>query len=71
LPLKKVLPLTVTQKGAVQSVTQPITAVCSGCHDTAPAKAHIAINTAADKTETCVVCHAEGREAAVSNHGKK
>jgi len=71
LPLKKVLPLTVTQKGTVQSVTQPITAVCSGCHDTAPAKAHIAINTAADKTETCVVCHAEGREAAVSNHGKK
>jgi OmcA/MtrC family decaheme c-type cytochrome len=70
LPLKKVLPLTVTQKGAVVSVTQPITAVCSGCHDTAPAKAHIAINTAADKTETCVVCHAEGREAAVSNHYK-
>jgi OmcA/MtrC family decaheme c-type cytochrome len=69
LPLKKQLPLTITQKGAVVSVTQPVTAVCSGCHDSAPAKAHIGINTAGT-TETCVVCHAEGREAAVGNHGK-
>jgi OmcA/MtrC family decaheme c-type cytochrome len=68
LPLKKVLPMTVMQKGAVVSTTPPITAVCVGCHDTAPAKAHIALNTAPDKTETCVICHAEGREAAVSKH---
>jgi OmcA/MtrC family decaheme c-type cytochrome len=53
LPPKKILPQTVTQKGAVVSVTQPITAACSGCHDTAPTKAHIAINTAPDKTEAC------------------
>lgn len=70
LPLKKVLPMTVTQKGTVVSVTPPVTAVCSGCHDSSPAKAHIALNTTADKTETCVVCHAEGREAAVGKHGK-
>jgi len=68
LPLKKVLPMTVMQKGAVVSTTPPITAVCVGCHDSAPAKAHIALNTAPDKTETCVICHAEGREAAVSKH---
>jgi OmcA/MtrC family decaheme c-type cytochrome len=69
LPLKKVLPLTITQKGAVISVTQPVTAVCSGCHDSAPAKAHISLNTVGT-TETCVICHAEGREAAVSKHGQ-
>jgi OmcA/MtrC family decaheme c-type cytochrome len=68
LPLKKVLPQTVTQKGAVVSVTPATTAVCTGCHDSAAAKGHISINTTADKTETCVVCHAEGREAAVSKH---
>ena len=65
LPLKKTLSMTVTQKGAVVSVTQPITAVCSGCHDTAAAKGHIALNTTLDKTETCVVCHASGRDFAV------
>ena len=69
LPLKKTLPLTVTQKGAVVSVTQPITAVCSGCHDNVPAKAHFGLMTNGS-TETCVVCHAEGRVAAVSNHEK-
>jgi OmcA/MtrC family decaheme c-type cytochrome len=68
LPLKKALPQTVSQKGAVVSVTPPITAVCSGCHDSAPAKGHISLNTAPDKTETCIVCHGEGREAAVSKH---
>ena len=70
LPLKKVLPQTVTQKGAVVSVTQPVTAVCSGCHDSSPAKGHFSLMTTSDKTETCAVCHGEGREFAVSNHGK-
>ncbi len=70
LPLKKALPQTVTQKGAVVSVTQPITAVCSGCHDTAPAKGHIGLMTTSANVETCAVCHAEGRQFAVSNHGK-
>ncbi|MDE3087902.1 MAG: OmcA/MtrC family decaheme c-type cytochrome [Chloroflexota bacterium] len=71
LPLKKVLPQTITQKGAVVSVTQPITAVCTGCHDNTPAKGHIALMTTPDKVETCTVCHAEGREFAVSGvHSK-
>lgn len=69
LPLKKILPQTVTQKGAVVSVTQPITAVCAGCHDNVPAKAHYGIMTAGT-TETCNVCHAQGRDFSVSNHEK-
>jgi len=68
LPLKKTLPQTVTQKGAVVSVTQPITAVCSGCHDSAPAKGHFSLMTTANNVETCAVCHGEGREFAVSKH---
>ncbi|MBI3915007.1 MAG: OmcA/MtrC family decaheme c-type cytochrome [Chloroflexi bacterium] len=68
LPLKKTLPQTVTQKGAVVSVTQPVTVVCSGCHATVSAKAHFALNTSNDKTEACAVCHGEGREFAVSKH---
>ncbi len=71
LPTKKVLPQTVTQKGAVVSVTPKITAVCSGCHDSAPAKAHFLLNTTSDRTEACVVCHGEGRIAAVSMHQQR
>jgi OmcA/MtrC family decaheme c-type cytochrome len=71
LPLKKVLPLTVTQKGALVSTTQPVTAVCSGCHDSDAAKGHFAIMTVSGKTETCLVCHTEGREFSVSNAHKR
>ncbi len=66
LPLKKVLPLTVTQKGAVVSTLPLIAGVCSACHDSATAQAHFKSMTV-DKTETCYVCHVEGREFSVSS----
>ena len=45
---------------------QPITAVCTSCHDSDPALAHAATNTASDGTEACAVCHQEGAAYAVS-----
>lgn len=46
--------------------TEPITAVCTACHDSDSAIAHAATQTAPDGTEACQVCHAEGRDQAVS-----
>lgn len=67
LPLPKTAASMVTsQKGTVVSVTQPVTAVCVGCHDSAAAKGHYAAMTATNQTESCVVCHAEGKDFAVS-----
>jgi len=65
LPLKATLPITITQKGAAVSVTPLIAGVCSGCHDDAATKAHAALATTADKTETCEVCHGANRDFAV------
>ncbi|MGE3500141.1 MAG: OmcA/MtrC family decaheme c-type cytochrome [Candidatus Binatia bacterium] len=45
---------------------QPITAVCTSCHDSESARAHAATNTAPDGTEACLVCHEEGAPYAVS-----
>jgi OmcA/MtrC family decaheme c-type cytochrome len=47
-------------------VTAPITSVCTACHDSDAAIAHAATQTAPDGTEACAVCHAEGRDEAVS-----
>jgi len=71
LPNTNLLPLPSTDLPITVGTTviQPITSACSGCHDNAPAKAHFGINTAGT-TETCVVCHGEGRVGAVSNHEK-
>jgi OmcA/MtrC family decaheme c-type cytochrome len=72
LPSTNLLPLPTTDLGITTpaGATLPVTSVCSGCHDSKVAGGHISLNTTADKTETCVVCHAEGREAAVGNHEK-
>jgi OmcA/MtrC family decaheme c-type cytochrome len=43
----------------------PITSACTACHDTEEAEAHAQTQTS-DGVETCGVCHAEGRIAAVS-----
>lgn len=49
----------------------PITAVCSSCHDSDAALAHIASQTSPNAGESCSVCHGEGREFAVSEvHAK-
>lgn len=45
--------------------TEPITSVCTACHDSEAAIAHAATQTA-DGVEACPVCHAEGRDQAVS-----
>ncbi len=71
LPNTNLLPLPATDLGVSSPAFTglPVTSVCAGCHDNAPAKAHFGINTAGT-TETCNVCHAEGREFAVSKHGQ-
>ncbi len=61
-----VQPTVVTQQGAVVSTTQPITSVCTTCHDTAAAKGHTQLQTTSSAIETCPVCHGEGREIAVT-----
>ncbi len=62
---------------ATDTVTTPFAAACVSCHDSSPAKAHIAINggaigltrTAAqpsprplEDVESCAVCHGPGRD---------
>lgn len=44
----------------------PITAVCTSCHDGDAALAHAESQTASNGNEACAVCHAEGRDVAVS-----
>lgn len=51
---------------AVPPEVQPITSVCIACHDSDAAIAHAEAQTAPDGTESCEVCHAEGRPFAVS-----
>jgi OmcA/MtrC family decaheme c-type cytochrome len=72
LPNTNLLPLPDTDLGIVApAITAlPYVSVCSGCHDQAPAKAHFSAMTPAGTAESCVVCHAEGREFAVSKHGQ-
>jgi OmcA/MtrC family decaheme c-type cytochrome len=51
---------------AVPPETQPITSVCTACHDSADAIAHAQTQTSPDGVEACPVCHEEGRPYAVS-----
>jgi OmcA/MtrC family decaheme c-type cytochrome len=51
---------------AVPPEIQPITSVCTACHDGDDAIAHAATQTAPNGTEACPVCHEEGRPFAVS-----
>ena len=60
-----VQPTTVKVGDTVFSSTPPIQTVCTGCHDSGPAKTHTQAQTVNGK-ESCVVCHNEGREFAVS-----
>ena len=57
-------------------VTSPITAVCSTCHDSSDAIAHMRGNggsfyavrsTAVNTAEACLVCHGPGRMAAIAD----
>ncbi|MBI2864157.1 MAG: OmcA/MtrC family decaheme c-type cytochrome [Chloroflexi bacterium] len=60
-----VIPTTVKVGDKVVTSIPPITAACTGCHDSGPAKTHAAAQTV-DGAESCKVCHNEGREFAVS-----
>jgi OmcA/MtrC family decaheme c-type cytochrome len=44
----------------------PIASVCTACHDDDAARAHAESQTASNGTESCTVCHSEGRDFAVS-----
>ncbi|MDO8669905.1 MAG: OmcA/MtrC family decaheme c-type cytochrome [Dehalococcoidia bacterium] len=59
------IPTEVKVGGKVVSSIPPISAACTGCHDSGPAKTHAAAQTV-NGAESCVVCHNEGREFAVS-----
>ncbi|HEY8518049.1 MAG TPA: OmcA/MtrC family decaheme c-type cytochrome [Candidatus Binatia bacterium] len=50
----------------VDGRTGPITSACTSCHDSEAAIAHAQNETAPNGAEACPVCHAEGREVAVS-----
>ena len=61
------LPMKSGVQGSVAiKTTSPVTTVCSSCHDTTAAAGHMDINTSQKGVETCNVCHAEGREVAIS-----
>ncbi len=45
----------------------PILSACTSCHDGAAAVAHAETQTSGGGDEACTVCHAEGREVAVSS----
>ena len=46
--------------------TGPVAAVCTACHDSEAAIAHAETQTSPDGVESCPVCHAEGRDQAIS-----
>ena len=52
--------------GTVFKKVGAITAVCSSCHDATTPQDHMQTMTSSSGAETCNVCHAEGRDFAVS-----
>ncbi|MCL5317851.1 MAG: OmcA/MtrC family decaheme c-type cytochrome [Thaumarchaeota archaeon] len=75
LPLPKVVQPTVIRSsgyntngygnGTIVKIVQPITSACITCHDSTADKGHAQLQTASG-VETCNVCHAEGKDFAVS-----
>ena len=59
-------PATATEVPADPPQTAPITSVCTACHDSDADRAHAETQTTPEGAEACAVCHAEGREVAVS-----
>ena len=59
-------PMHVVVDGQVVRDTPPITAACTGCHDTAQAMAHAASQTT-NGVESCILCHGEGRPYSVTS----
>jgi OmcA/MtrC family decaheme c-type cytochrome len=55
---------TITPRSLIDP-TPPISAACTGCHDSQATLAHVALNTTTFG-EACAVCHGEGRDFAVS-----
>jgi menaquinol-cytochrome c reductase cytochrome b/c subunit len=64
--LEALSPMTVTQQGQTVRTVPPVTAACTGCHDSDRTLAHAAAQTTSQGVETCAVCHGPGRPASVS-----
>ncbi len=71
LPLPSgVQPTTITQENVVITTTQPVTSVCTTCHDSSVVKGHAEQQTTPSAIETCAICHGEGKDFAVTKvHG--
>lgn len=63
--LERAAPLTVTVEGQIIRQVPPVTAACTGCHDSPRAMAHATNMTTALGVETCATCHGTGRPFAV------
>jgi OmcA/MtrC family decaheme c-type cytochrome len=65
LPMKETNLLPTKTARAFMPVTQPIASACLSCHDSKAAASH-AFNNTTILGESCVVCHGEGAEFAVT-----
>lgn len=59
-------PTNIMEAGKVVQTIQPIAAACTACHDSQKAKDHASLQTTREGSETCILCHGEGRDFAVS-----
>jgi len=66
-----VLPTVVPQLDGSFRYIPPITGACAGCHTKEAAKAHIETQIASGGRESCVVCHAPGKEFSVTKSHRR
>lgn len=59
-------PIRIAVDGQVVREIPPVTAACTGCHDSARALIHATTQTISGGAESCAVCHGQGRPFSVS-----
>ncbi len=65
--LEQRAPMVITSGGETIRQVPPITAACTGCHDSDRTLAHVASETSGTGVETCAVCHGQGRPFSVTS----